>query len=273
MERALSLRDQVAIVTGGGRGVGRAIAKSLADSGAAVALVARSEAEVGSAAAAIEAAGGRALAHPADVTDERAVRDLVEDVGARLGSPALLVNAAGTWMQAGPVEKADPEAWWSDVEVSLKGTFLCTRAVLPSMTSLGRGRIVNVASNAGVKPRPYATAYASAKAAVLRFTDSLAAELRTRGVHVFAISPGFVRTRLIEELAASEAGRKYLPELGARSDALEPERAGRLVVEIGTGRLDPLAGRYLHVLDDVDDLLRRSAEIAERDLYALRLRT
>ena len=190
-----------------------------------------------------------------------------------LGPPALLVNAAGAWTQVGPVEGADPEAWWRDVEVTLRGTFLCTRAVIPSMTSLGRGRIVNVASQAAVVARPYATAYASAKAAVLRFTDSLAAELEGRGVHAFAISPGFVRTRLIEELAASEAGRKYLPQLATRGDALEPERAGRLVVEIATGRLDPLAGRYLHVLDDVDDLLRRSTEIAERDLYTLRLRT
>jgi NAD(P)-dependent dehydrogenase (short-subunit alcohol dehydrogenase family) len=273
MERASALRDQVAIVTGGGRGVGRAIADALADSGAAVALAARSEAEVGSVAAAIKERGGRALAHPADVTDERAVADLVATVAARLGPPALLVNAAGTWTEVGPVERADPEAWWRDVEVSLKGTFLCSRAVVPSMTSQGRGRIVNVASHAGVRPRPYATAYASAKAAVLRFTDSFAAELEGRGVHVFAISPGFVRTRLIDELAASEGGRTYLPQLATRGDAVEPERAGRLVVEIATGRLDPLAGRYLHVLDDVDDLLRRSTEIGERDLYTLRLRS
>ena len=273
MERASLLRDEVAIVTGAGRGVGRAIAEALADAGAAVVLAARSHDEVGSAAAAIEEAGGRALAHPADVTDERAVAELAEQAGARFGPPTLLVNAAGAWTQVGPVEDADPEAWWSDVEVSLLGTFLCTRAVLPSMTSLGRGRIVNVASHAAVGPRPYAAGYASAKAAVLRFTDSLAAELEGRGVHAFAISPGFVRTRLIEELAASEAARRYLPQLATRRDDLEPARAGRLVVEIATGRLDPLAGRYLHVLDDVDDLLRRSAEIAERDLYTLRLRT
>ena len=206
MERASPLRGQVAIVTGAGRGVGRAIAEALADSGAAVALAARSEVEVVAAAAAIEEAGGCALAHPADVTDERAVSDLVAQVAACLGPPALLVNAAGAWTQVGPVEGVDPEAWWRDVEVTLRGTFLCSRAVIPSMASLGRGRIVNVASQAAVVARPYATAYASAKAAVLRFTDSLAGELDGRGVHAFAISPGFVRTRLIEELAASEAG-------------------------------------------------------------------
>ena len=267
------LRNQVAIVTGGGRGVGRAIAEALAASGALVAVVARSEAEVVAVAGAIEEAGGRALAHPADVTAERAVADMVAHVVADLGSPSLLVNAAGTWTQVGPVESADVQAWWSDVEVSLKGTFLCSRAVVPSMTSLGRGRIVNVASQAAVVARPHATAYASAKAAVLRFTDSFAAELEGTGVHVFAISPGFVRTRLIDELAASEGAREHLPELATRGDALEPERAGRLVVDIATGRLDSLSGRYRLVLDDVDDLLRRSSEIAERDLYTLRLRT
>jgi NAD(P)-dependent dehydrogenase (short-subunit alcohol dehydrogenase family) len=267
------LVDQVAIVTGAGRGVGRAIAEALADAGAAVALAARSEAEVVAVAAAIEEGDGCALAHTTDVTDERAVADLVARVVANLGSPSLLVNAAGTWSQVGPVENAEPQAWWSDVEVSLRGTFLCTRAVLPFMTSLRRGRIVNVASNAAVAARPYSTAYASAKAAVLRFTDSLAAELEGRGLYAFAISPGFVRTQLIEELAQSEGARMYLPELSTRGDALEPERAGRLVVDIATGRLDPLTGRYLHVLDDADDLLRRSAEIGDGDLYTLRLRT
>src|SRR4029453_17402576 len=95
MERASALRDQVAIVTGGGRGVGRAIADALADSGAAVALAARSEAEVGSVAAAIKERGGRALAHPADVTDERAVADLVATVAARLGPPGVPAHPAG----------------------------------------------------------------------------------------------------------------------------------------------------------------------------------
>ena len=117
------------------------------------------------------------------------------------------------------------------------------------------------------------TAYASSKAAVLRFTDSLAAEIEGSGVLAFCITPGFVRTQLVERVAASDEGRRSLPQLGEREDALEPERAARLVADIASGRLDALSGRFLHVLDDIDDLLRRVDEITEHDLYVLRLRT
>jgi NAD(P)-dependent dehydrogenase (short-subunit alcohol dehydrogenase family) len=267
------LRGQVAIVTGAGRGVGRAIAAALARSGAAVALASRSVDELRSAATELEALGAEAVVVPTDVIDEQAVANLVAEASLRLGPPTLLVNAAGSWTQVGPVEEADPGAWWSDIEVSLKGTFLCTREVLPGMISRGAGRIVNLSSYAAVSPRPYASSYAAAKAAVLRFSDSLAAELEGRGVFVFAVTPGFVHTQLVERVASSPAGRRYLPELSERADALEPERVGRLVADIATGRLDVLAGRFLHVLDDVDDLVERADEIRRRDLYTLGLRT
>jgi NAD(P)-dependent dehydrogenase (short-subunit alcohol dehydrogenase family) len=266
------LDGQIAIITGAGRGVGRAIAESLADHGAGVALAARSVHELEEVAASIQAGGGTAVAVPTDVTDERTVASLVATTESRLGSPTLLVNNAGTWRQVGPLVEADLDTWWGDVEVSLKGTFLCTRAALPGMRARGRGRIVNVSSYAAITSGPYATAYACAKAALLRLTDSLAAELDGSGVRTFAITPGFVRTALIERVAASEAGRRFLPELGERQDAVDPKEAGRLVVDIASGRLDPLAGRFLHVLDDVDELLRRAAEVVERDLYTLRLR-
>jgi NAD(P)-dependent dehydrogenase (short-subunit alcohol dehydrogenase family) len=267
------LHGQVAIVTGAGRGVGRAVAAALARSGAAVALASRSADELQSAARELERIGAEALAVPTDVVDEKAVANLVAEASQRLGPPALLVNAAGSWSHVGPVEVADRDVWWSDIEVSLKGTFLCTREVLPGMISRGAGRIVNVSSYAAVVPMPYASAYAAGKAAVLRFSDSLAAELDGSGVLVFAVTPGFVRTRLVEQVASSPAGRRYLPELGERDDELEPERAGKLVSDIATGRLDPLAGRFLHVLDDVEELLDRVDEITERDLYRLGFQT
>jgi NAD(P)-dependent dehydrogenase (short-subunit alcohol dehydrogenase family) len=268
----VDLQGQVAVVTGAGRGVGRAIAESLAAAGALVALAARSRGELDEAVGEIVLAGGRALAIPTDVTDESEVASLFGQVESELGSPTLLVNNAGTWHHAGPLEEADLGSWWSDVEVCLKGTFLCTRAVLPGMRKVGRGRIVNVSSYAGIAPRPYATAYAAAKAAVLRLTDSLAAELEGTGVVAFAITPGFVRTAMVDRIASSEQGRRFLPELGERSDAIAPAEAGRLVVDIAAGRLDGLTGRFFHVLDDVDDLLAHRDEILERDLYSLGLR-
>ena len=241
------LAGEVAVVTGAGRGVGRAVAEGLAAAGASVALVARTESEIEAVAAGIGAE--RALAVPADVTAAADVDRLVARVRDELGPATLLVNNAGAWGSVGPVEEADAAVWWNDVEVSLKGTFLCTRAVLPAMLARGSGRIVNVASRAGTVPRPRASGYAAAKAAVLSFTQSVAVEVEPRGLKVFAISPGFVRTALIDGVAAS------LPELADRDDDLPPELAARLVVDIASGRLDALSGSFLHVLDDLDELL------------------
>ncbi len=267
------LDGTTAIVTGGGRGVGRAIAIRLAQAGAAVAVAARSRGEIEEVATVIGDAGGRAVAIPTDVTDRPSVEALIGEVEGSFGPPGLLVNNAGSWAQVGPLAECDPDVWWSDVEVNLRGTVLCTKAVLQGMLRDRAGRIVNVSSYAAIRPGPYQTAYACAKAAVLRLTDSLAAELEGSGVRVFAITPGFVRTRLVEQVARSGKGRRFLPRLGERQDAVAPERAAELVVAIASGRLDALAGRFVHVLDDVDDLAARADEIVARDLYALRLTT
>ena len=226
MSEVESLRGRVAIVTGGGRGVGRAVAHELAAAVMAVAVAARTREEIDAVAAEIAAGSGVALAVPVDVTDPDSVAALMREAESRLGAPALLVNNAGT-MHVGPLADADPAEWWTDVEVSLKGTFLCTRAVLPGMVARRSGRIVNVSSYAAAEPRPYATSYASAKAAVLRLTDSLGAELDGTGVLVFAITPGFVRTRLVRDAASSAAGKRHMPDLADRRDALQPGLAGQ----------------------------------------------
>jgi NAD(P)-dependent dehydrogenase (short-subunit alcohol dehydrogenase family) len=269
----LPLLGQVAIVTGAGRGIGQAVAEALARAGAAVAVAARTAGEIESVAAGISRTGGTALAVPTDVTDPDAVSQLAETCARAFGPASLLVSNAGAWTHVGPAWDGDADAWWRDVEVSLRGSFLCARAVLPAMLERRCGRIINVSSYAGASTRPYMSAYASAKAAVLRFTDSLAAELDETGVTVFAVAPGFARTSLVEDIARSELGQRYLPELGERGDEVDPMRTARLVVDIASGRLDALSGRFLHALDDIDALLLRSDEIRRRDLYVLRLRT
>jgi NAD(P)-dependent dehydrogenase (short-subunit alcohol dehydrogenase family) len=262
------LDGQVAIVTGGGRGVGRAVAEALGARGAAVAVAARTREEVEAVAAGLP----RAIAVPTDVIRAEEVERLVERTQSELGQPTLLVAGAGTWDHAGPAWEGDADAWWRDVEVALRGAYLCARAVLPGMVERGEGRIVVVSSYAANAPRPWSSGYASGRAALLRFVDSLAGEVADGGVAVFAVTPGFVRTELVESVIRSDAGRRYLPELGARTDALAPELAGALVAELATGRADALTGRFLHVLDDLDDLVARADEISRDDLYALRFR-
>src|SRR5262245_43839956 len=180
---------RVAVVTGGGRGVGLAIVQALAHAGMATAVVGRSTAEIEAAASGARARGVPALAVTADVTDRRAVDAMAARVVDQLGPIDLLVNNAGRAQAVGPPWEVDPDDWWRDVDVNLRGTFLCSHAVLPSMVERRAGRIVNVTSLAGAIPYPYASAYACAKAGALRLTDSLAAAAAPHGICVFAISP------------------------------------------------------------------------------------
>lgn len=274
MAPGTELDGAVAVVTGASRGIGRAIAERLAGSGAAVAVLARSAGGLEETAEAIAESGGRALAVRADVTRPEEVGAAFARVEKELGPPSLLVNNAATLSAIGPTWEVDPEAWWRDVEVGVRGAFLCSRAVLPGMVRRGEGRIVNVTSLYGSRPSPYTTSYACAKAALFRLTEGLAEEARAHGVKVFAISPGWVRTEMTKALIESEAGRRWLPGLQAipEDEWVGPERAAELVVFLASGRGDALSGRYVYALDDVEDLVERAAEIQRDDLYVLRLR-
>lgn len=273
------LAGQVALITGGGRGIGRAIARTLAAAGAAVAVMARSADQLHDSVAEIEAAGGRALAVAADVTDQRAVGVALQTIEHHFGRVDLLVNNAGIGGPIGPLWEVDPDEWWGTLEVNLRGVFLCTRAVLPGMVARRSGRIVNVASQAGVHRWPLVSAYATSKAAVVKFTENLAAETRRLGIAVFAIHPGTVipgPTEAVLRDAAppdSPAGRvaAWFRQQVADGRAVPPERAGQLVAALASGRADALSGRYVSVYDDVESWIDRAEEIQREDLYRLRL--
>jgi NAD(P)-dependent dehydrogenase (short-subunit alcohol dehydrogenase family) len=226
---AVDLSGQSALVTGGRRGVGRAIAEALEGAGAEVRTISRS--------------GG------VDVT----VREAVESLLAGIGPIDLLVNNAGALDAIGPVWAVDPEAWRRDLETSVLGAYNCSRAVLPGMIERGRGRIVNVSSGAATRPYPYGSGYAAGKAALLSFTESLAAEVKELGLAVFAITPGFVWTEMTERLRDAPGPA---PDISG-ADPVEPERAGQLIVRLAAGEADALSGRFIHVRDDLDELLSR----------------
>lgn len=271
----MRLDGQVALVTGGGRGIGRAMAEALARAGAGVAVLARTLSQVEEVAAAIAQGGGRALALRADVTDERAVERAVAETEARLGPVSLLVNNAGGGMGAlGPVWEVDPRLWWREVEVNLLGALLPARAVLARMLPRRSGRIINLASSVGTRPAPYASGYSCAKAGLLRLTDSLAASTAEHGIAVFAISPGLVRTAQVELLLGTPEGQRWAPEINAMrpEDWNSPDRAAALAVTLATGQADRLSGRFIHASDDLAELLRRMDEVEGEDLYTLRLR-
>ena len=240
--------------------------RALAEAGAAVAVVARSRGEVEETAAAIEGRGGRAIGVSADVTDRAAVEVVVADVAARFGDVDVLVNNAGIGGPNLPLWSCDPDEWWHALEVNVRGPMLLCRATLPAMIRRRSGTIVNVGSYAGIRagmPGAAGTAYPVSKAALVRFTDTLAASLDEYGVRLFTISPGLVRTAMTEAIDAFDD----VPE----SAWTPPEVAASLVVRLASGEGTALNGRFIHVHDDLDTLLREAERIEAEGLYTLRL--
>ena len=268
------LDGQVALVTGGGRGIGRAIALALHRAGAAVAVCARSHKVTTGGSREMPQHSGRALAVRCDVRNRHDVEDMVAQVETALGPVDLLVNNAGQFGPVGPIAATDPDEWWQALEVNLRGPLYCARAVLPGMLGRGHGRIVNVSSSSGFAAVPMLSAYAVSKAALCRLSENLAAETRGGGVMVFTIIPGLVRTSMSESaLSCGEpAIEQWFAEAFAKEMNVSAESAGNLVVFLASGSADVLSGRYIFATDDVEQMVIQAADIIEHNRYVLTAR-
>lgn len=256
------LRDQVAIVTGAGRGLGRAVAESIAALGASVVLASRNAPELDAVALAIKRAGGRALAQTADVADERQVQELVLAAARWVGPATLLVNSAGVVEPITPLTRSDPALWLRNISINVAGTYLPLRAALPGMIERGFGRVVNISSGAARTPSAGLTAYGASKAAVVQLTRDLALELEGTGVTVCVYEPGHLDTAMQERIRRARS-----EDYPRAEDHRTMEREGRLIDPRAAARtiaylLLPGTQRNGQVLEHDDPELAKAVEDA-----------
>ena len=241
----MRLKDQVALVTGGSRGIGKAIVKALAAEGAKVAFVYRGSQQAAEALAQdVTAFGGKAIALQADVSKPEEVKKVVEQVEKDLGSVNILVNNAGI-IKDDLFVRLEPEAWNAVINTNLGGTYNFCHAVAYSMMKARKGRIINISSVAAEHTNPGQTNYAASKGAVNSFTRALAVELASRGVTVNAIAPGFIETDMSEAVRnkAGDIIKKMIParRLG------QPEDIARVAVFLASEDASYITGQVLTV--------------------------
>jgi len=253
-------------VTGASRGIGRALVQRLTSAGMAVVAIGRSASDLDQV-----ARETGAFPFVLDVSDPAEVEDVFGRIAVDHGVPDLLVNNAGISGGSGLTRDVAPETWWEVLEVNVRGTYLCSRAVIPGMIERGSGRIINLSSGAATFPvgldydGTITSAYMASKAAVIRFTEALAGECFDAGVRVFSISPGMVKTDMTADVFA---------DLWDDDDTWTPiDRCLDLITDLDSGMLDQLSGRYFRAaVDDWRSIATRADDVVALDTNVLRLR-
>lgn len=257
------LDGQVALVTGAGRGFGRAIAERFAAEGAQVALLSRSLTQLEEVAQSTRATGGHAVGVRCDVTDPASIAHAVAKVEEVLGPIDLMVSNAGVPGPFGPIWQVDPEEWWRAQAVHIRAPMLLMHHVLPGMVARNKGRVICVSAKAARIVAPYMSAYCTGKIAQNRLVAQAAAELADSKVAVFAIDPGFVFTELARQTLEDAAAQEFLGAMMGRLRERQDDPAAQddlarcalRCLDLASGRYDELSGGYFELSDDLDAML------------------
>lgn len=277
MTRLLAGRS--ALITGANQGLGLAIAQAYVEAGANVFLCARNADRLTvahTALTAIAGAGQIVAAHPLDVANWAEVEQVVSLALARLGRIHILVNNAGVYGPKGLIEEVDWDAWTQAIEINLYGSILMCRALLPHFKTHGYGKIVQLSGGGATNPLPRLSAYAASKAAIVRFAETLAEEVRGDGIDVNSIAPGALNTRLLDEVI--EAGPEkvgadfYARALRQKEQGGAPlARGAALAVFLASATSDGITGKLLSaVWDPWETSAEHLTDLRQTDVYTLR---
>jgi NAD(P)-dependent dehydrogenase (short-subunit alcohol dehydrogenase family) len=273
----MELKEKTIVITGAGSGIGQATALACASVGAHVVCCGRRENRLQETIQLIEKQGGSGLAVTVDITDLDQVQRMVTQVLDHFGGIDVLFNCAGSFGTVGGVWEVDPEEWWRDVEVNLKGSMLCARAVLPHMMKKDAGIVINTSGGGAGSPITGGSGYGCSKAALLRLTDTLGRDLERMGssVMVFAIDPGFNRTEMTELIAQLDPDGKWLPvnERLAEGYGRVPEDCAQTLVALVQLAVPEFNGRVFNAGQDISMLVTQKEDIVADDLMTLRLRS
>jgi 3-oxoacyl-[acyl-carrier protein] reductase len=269
------MRGKVVYVTGGGRGIGKAIALAFARAGAVVAISARTAVDLKQTAAEIRAEGGVCDAYQLDVRDSGAVQEAVSDIIEKRKRIDVLIANAGIYGPIGPFGKADPASWKETIDVNLIGTYNAINSVVPHMKKQGHGTIITMAgAGVGGRPKPNLSAYTASKFAICGFTEALSLELKEHGIQVNAIAPGAVNTLFLDQIleAGESAGKEFYEASMKQKETggTPPEKAAQLCLFLCSEAGKGITGKLISaVRDDYNDFGNKKDGLA-RSLFTLR---